>query len=406
VEATELSRVLIVVAASALAPLLAGLSRRLLVPVVVVEIVLGIVIGPQVLGLAHVDSLIEFLSQAGLAFLFLFAGLEIDVAGLRGQPLRLAAWGWLLSATLAYAIAAALATTGLSSSDLFTGAALCTTTLGALVPILRDAGQLHTRFGSYAMGIGAVGELGPIVLISVLLTSQSDRVLTSVLIVLFVLVAVVGAIVVSRVPDRVLRRLAASMHTSGHLPTRIAVLVLVALVALAAELGLDVIVGAFAAGIILGIVTRKEGGQALVVKLEGMGYGLFVPVFFIASGMTFDLDALLASPASTVLVPIFLLLFLLARGVPIPLLYRRELPRVERVPLGLLSATALPLIVAITTLGVETGHMSSTAAAGLVGAGMLSMLLFPLMSLRLLARSAARPPATNPVAGAPGWPSR
>jgi Kef-type K+ transport system membrane component KefB len=129
-------------------------------------------------------------------------------------------------------------------------------------------------------------------------------------------------------------------------------------------------------------------------------------VFFIASGMTFDLDALLASPASALLVPVFLLLFLVARAAPVSLLYRRELPPVERAPLGLLSATALPLVVAITTLGVETGHMSSSAAAGLVGAGMLSMLLFPLMSLRLLARTSAPPGATSPVAGAPGWPSR
>jgi Kef-type K+ transport system membrane component KefB len=405
-EPTELGRVLIVVAASTLAPVLAGLSRRLPVPVVVVEILLGILIGPQVLGLAHIDSLIGFISQAGLAFLFLFAGLEIDVAGVRGRPLQLAAGGWLLSAAVAYAIAAALATTGLRSSDLFTGAALCTTTLGALVPILRDAGQLQTRFGIHAMGIGAVGELGPIVLISLLLTSQSDRALTAVLIVLFVLVAVVAAIAASRAPERVLRRLAATMHTSGHLAMRAAVLVLVALVALAAELGLDVIVGAFAAGIIIGFVTRREGGETLVVKLEGMGYGLFVPVFFIASGMSFDLDALLASPASAVLVPIFLLLFLVARAAPIPLLYRRELPRVERAPLGLLSATALPLVVAITTLGVETGHMSSTAAAGLVGAGMLSMLIFPIMSLRLLARPTGRPRPRSPVAGAPGWPLR
>jgi Kef-type K+ transport system membrane component KefB len=405
-EPTELARVLIVVAASALAPVLAGLPRRVPVPVVVVEILLGIVIGPHVLGLAHVDSLIEFISQAGLAFLFLFAGLEIDVAAVRGRPLQLAAGGWLLSAALAFAIAAALATTGLHSSDLFTGAALCTTTLGALVPILRDAGQLHTRFGTHALGIGAIGELGPIVLISLLLTSQSDRALTAVLIVLFMLVAVVGAIAASRAPERVLQSLAATMQTSGHLAMRAAVLVLVALVALAAELGLDVIVGAFAAGIIIGFVTRREGGQALVVKLEGMGYGLFVPVFFIASGMTFDLDALLSSPASAVLVPIFVLLFLVARGAPIALLYRDELPRVERAPLGLLSATALPLVVAITTLGVETGHMSSAAAAGLVGAGMLSMLVFPLMSLRLLARPSGRPTAGSPLAGAPGWPSR
>jgi Kef-type K+ transport system membrane component KefB len=144
--------VLIVVAASALAPVLAGLPRRVPVPVVVVEILLGIVIGPQVLGLAHVDSLIGFISQAGLAFLFLFAGLEIDVAEVRGRPLQLAAGGWLLSAAVAYAIAAALATTGLHSSDLFTGAALCPTPLGALVPILRDADQLHTRFGTHALG--------------------------------------------------------------------------------------------------------------------------------------------------------------------------------------------------------------------------------------------------------------
>jgi Kef-type K+ transport system membrane component KefB len=406
VEPSALTGLLIVVAAATLAPVLAGLPRRLRVPVVVVEILIGIVIGPQVLDLTHVDSLIKFISQAGLAFLFLFAGLEIDGAGLRGGPLRLAALGWVLSAALAYGIAAALGATGLRSSDLFTGAALCTTTLGALVPILRDAGQLHTRLGTYAMGIGAVGELGPIVLISLLLTSQSDRAITAALIALFVLVAVVGAIAVSRAPDRLVRGVAATMNTSGHLPMRIAVLVLIGLVALAAELGLDVIVGAFSAGIILGFVTRREGGETLVVKLEGMGYGFFVPVFFIASGMSFDLDALLASPASALLVPIFLLLLLVARGAPVPLLYRRELARVERAPLGLLSATALPLVVAITTLGVETGHMSSTAAAGLVGAGMLSMLVFPIIALRLLARPPARPRATGAVAGAPGSPSR
>jgi Kef-type K+ transport system membrane component KefB len=177
------------------------------------------------------------------------------------------------------------------------------------------------------------------------------------------------------------------MHTSGQLAVRLAMLVLVALFVLAADLGLDVVLGAFAAGIVVGLVARGDEAETFRVKLDALGFGFFIPIFFVVTGMEFDLDALLDSPASLVLVPGFAALFVLVRGAPAWLLYRRVLPRTELPPLALLSATALPLVVAITELGTETGRMGEQEAVALVGAGMLSVVLFPLVALALRPRA-------------------
>jgi Kef-type K+ transport system membrane component KefB len=387
VEEISPSTLLFVAAVAVLAPILAD-TTKIAFPVVVAEIVLGILIGPEVLGWADPDRLIDSLSQIGLAFLFFMAGMEIDFDRIRGAPAQLGAAGWVLSLAAGPLIAALLWTLGVVGAPLLVGLALTTTALGTLLPIIRDAGMLEQRIGGYVLGAGSAGELGPIVVLSVGLALASGHPWRTVLLLVFAAVVVaVAAVAVRARPPRVVRLVEATMHTSSQLAIRLAMLVLIGLFVLAAELGLDVILGAFAAGVVVGMVARGEDAEVFHVKLDAIGFGFFIPIFFIATGMGFDLDALLDDPASLLLVPIFAALFLLVRGAPAWLLYRRSLPRTDLPPLALLSATALPLIVAITEVGTEGGHMDEQEAVALVGAGMLSVLAFPLVALAIRSRA-------------------
>jgi len=369
---------------AAAAPVLADLTRRVRVPIVVAEIVLGIVIGPQVLDLAQPDDFIEALSTFGLAFLFFLAGLEIEFEAIRGKPLSLGGLGWAISLGLGLVLAIILWAAGVIDAPILVALALTTTALGTLMPVLRDSGILGERFGRYVLGVGAVGEFGPVVIVSLILAFESGEPWRSVLLVVFTAIAVLAALVAIRArPSRVVDLVHSTMHSSGQFAIRLTLLVLVALSVLASDLGLDLILGAFAAGIIVGFVTRGEGADAadFEAKLDAVGYGFLIPIFFIATGMDFELDTLFESPSAIAMVPGFALLFLLARGLPALLLYRSELERKERVPLALLSAAALPLIVAITEIGTETGVMATEEAVSLVGAGMLSVLLYPVLAL-------------------------
>ncbi len=400
----EALSIFVIVCASALAPIIVDLTPRVRLPVVVVEIVLGILIGPQLLGFALPNEFTQFLSTLGLAFLFFLAGMEIDFQRIRGKPVRLATWGWSISVVLGLAIGWMLQRDELVVSGLLVGLCLTTTALGTLLPILRDAGTLKTRFGTYVLGIGTLGELGPIVLISVILTGDSDHLLSAVLLVLFTVAAVVASIVaVNYRPARLTRILRETMHSSGQLAVRLAIVLMLGLVALAEELGLDLILGAFAAGVIVALALREadEPGETFRIKLDGIGFGFFVPIFFVTTGVTFDLDALFESASSLVKVPVFLVLLLVVRGIPV-VLYRNELRRAQLAPLAFLSATGLPLIVAITTIGIQTGRMGSDTAAALVGAGMLSVLVYPLIGLALLRRAPAEEIPAAQTAEAPG----
>ena len=400
----DVTSFLLIVAAAVLAPLVtAAIGRIAPFPLVVVELLLGIIIGPQVLGLAEVDDLARFFGSLGLAFLFLFAGYEIEFNRIRGTPLRLGLIGWGISLVLAYSASGILHATGLVISGLLTGSAMATTAIGTLMPILRDARLLDTRFGTLLLAAGAVGELGPIVIITLLLSGDSDELTNALVLTAFVVLAAMTAAAALATPDRFWHFAGRSMLTSGQLPVRLTVALLIALVALAEEFGLDLILGAFAAGVILGLVLNarpadvEELGlehrqrQVLEIKLDAIGYGFAIPAFFITSGMAFDLDSLLSDVGAMLDVPLFLALFLLVRGAPALLLYRDVLPAArERAGLALLTATQLPLVVAITTIGVDTDRMRPSTAAALVGAAMLSTLIFPLVGTRL-ARTATAP---------------
>lgn len=381
----------IIGALAVLAPILADLPSRIRLPVVVAEIGLGILVGPQVLDLVRPDDVIEFLSQLGLGFLFFLAGLEIDVTFVRGRPLRLATAGWVISVVLALALAVALEKEG--SAQWALGAlALTTTALGALLPILRDAGELSTPFGRFTVAFGVVGEFGPIVAIAVVLEGNDHRIASVVLLCVFLALAVLAGLVAMRVrPPRVVRLIAETMHSSVQLAVRLSVGILLALLFVADRFGLDILLGAFAAGMIVGLVARGEQGEPLRAKIEGLGFGFFIPIFFVFTGITFDLDALLGSTKALIELPVFLLLLLVIRGLPAAILARKDLPRYELAPLALFTATGLPLIVAITTIGLDQGVMAPETAAALVGAGMLSVFLYPFLGFELRRRHAPTP---------------
>ena len=381
--------ILVVATIAAMAPILADLSRRVRVPIVVAEIALGIIVGPELLDLASTDDFVESLSAFGLAFLFFLAGIEIDFERIRGAPTRLGVGGWVVSLALGLGIAVALWAAGAIDAPILVGLALTTTALGTLMPILRDSGVLDERFGKYVLGAGAAGEFGPVVIVSIILAVEAGEPWRTTLLFVFAALVVGATLLALRAqPARMVRLIETTMGTSGQLAVRLSVLLVIAMVALASEFSLDVILGAFAAGIIVGLVIRDRDAQEFEAKLDALGYGFLIPIFFIATGMDYDVDALLSSPTAIALVPGFALLFLIVRGLPVRLLYRGELDRPERLTLALFSASALPLVVAITEIGTEVGVMREEEASALVGAAMLSILLFPLLALWLRRRAA------------------
>jgi Kef-type K+ transport system membrane component KefB len=391
---------LAIVVTAAIAATVAALAggRNLFIPVVVVELGLGILIGPQMLDLAEVNAFTKFFADLGLGMLFFFAGYEIDLARIRGEPLRLAVLGWLLSLAISYALGGVLAAMGVVLSLVFVGSALSTTAVGTLLPILSDTGELRTQFGTYLLAAGAVGEFGPILLITLVLSTQSPW-HNALILVAFVALAVVVALAGVRSASRTLPLFERTIEKSSQLAVRWIVVLVFALALLASKLGLDLLLGGFAAGLITRQVMQKSEVPTFDSKLTAIAFGVFIPFFFVVSGMRLDVQALFASPSGVLKLGLFFVLFLVVRGTPALLLYRSALPlRRDRMALAVFSATQLPLVVAITTLAVAEGHMRSSTAAALVGAGALSTLAGPLHGLRLRRAAPAAPPiAIEPI---------
>jgi Kef-type K+ transport system membrane component KefB len=395
----------IVVVAAIAAVTVAVLPKKFAPPVVVLELMLGIVIGPEILDLAHNDEFVEFFSNLGLGMLFFFAGYEIDFERIKGVPMKLGAWGWLFSVLLAYAIGGVLAAAGIILSFLYTGSAMATTAIGTLIPILRDNGELKTRFGTYLLAAGGAGEFGPILLVTLVL-STTDPLHEAAILLVFVALALVLALGSVRFAWRGWPALERTFESSSQLAVRVAVLLVFGLVLLAGQLGLDVLLGGFVAGMITRLALKGHELHVFESKLTAVGFGFFVPFFFVTSGITFDLAALGSAEAIAKLV-MFLTLFLVVRGIPAMLLYRHLLSVRDRAALAFYCATELPLVVAITTIAVEAGHMKSSTAAGLVGAAMLSTLIYPFVALALrrgaVETAEAEPPDEQPpsLEGAP-----
>ena len=377
----------IVTVAALAAVTVAIVPSRFAPPVVVLELVLGIAIGPQVLHLAHTDDFIAFFSNLGLGMLFYFAGYEIDFERIEGKPLRLGAAGWALSVALAYGIGGALAAAGIVVSFLYTGSAMATTAIGTLIPILRDTGELKTRFGTYLLAAGACGEFGPVLLVTLVL-STTHPLHEALILVGFVVLALAVALSSVRLAWKGWPALERTFEASSQLAVRITVVLVFGLVLLASQLGLDVLLGGFVAGMITRAALKGHELSVFESKLTAVGFGFFVPFFFVTSGLEFDLNAL-GSATALLKLTMFFCLFVVVRGAPALLLYRGVLSGRERAALAFYCATELPLVVAITTLAIDEGHMRHSTAAGLVGAAMLSTLIFPFVGLALKKRADA-----------------
>ena len=376
----------------------AAVPRRFAQPVVVIELMMGILIGPEVLGLAHSDAFVEFFSNLGLGMLFFFAGYEIDFQRIKGAPLRLGAFGWLLSVVLAYGLGGILAAAGVVVSFLYTGSAMATTAIGTLIPILRDNGELKTRFGTHLLAAGGAGEFGPILLVTLVL-STTNPFREAAILLAFVALALILALVSVRFAWRGWPALERTFEASSQLAVRVTVVLVFGLVLLAGTLGLDILLGGFVAGMITRLALKGHELQVFESKLTAVGFGFFVPFFFVTSGIEFDLAALGSAEAIAKLF-LFLALFLIVRGVPAMLLYRRVLDARDRMALAFYCATELPLVVAITTIAIDAGEMHSSTAAGLVGAAMLSTLIYPFVGMALRRRSRDDAPGDAVVATA------
>jgi len=387
---TELhfTNLLIVVTAGFSVPLLLGMAPRVRLPAVVLEIVAGIVIGPAGLGWVEIDAPIEVLALIGLAFLLFLAGLEVEFAMLRGRVLRLAGGGFLVSFALALVAGFALKAVGFVAQPLFAAIILSATSLGIIIPLLKDAGQSSSQFGQLVIAAGSIADFGAVILLSIFFSREGAGTASQLLLLgSFLLLAVVAGLVVAGAehvaPVReAVGRLA---NTTAQIRVRGAFLLMIAFAALAQGLGLEVILGAFAAGAILKL-TDRDGDMLhpeFRTKLEAVGYGVFIPVFFVTSGLRFDLDALVSSTSTLARVPVFLLALLLVRGLP-ALLYRADLGGRRALIAGLLQATSLPFIVAATAIGLDLGLVSAANGAAFIAAGLLSVLIFPLVALTLM----------------------
>jgi Kef-type K+ transport system membrane component KefB len=384
----SLAGVLIVAAIAFAVPLVLGLAPALHLPSVVLEIVAGIVVGPAILGLVEVDLPLQVLALLGLAFLLFLAGLEIDLDRLRGAQLRSAATGFVVSLAIALVIGLGLYAADVIQAPLLVAIILSSTSLGIVVPVLADAGQSSTRLGQLIIASSSIADFGAIILLSLFFSGDSSSVWsTLILIGGFVVLVVVTGLALAEVEhsSRLNSALARLQDSSAQIRVRGAFLLLIGLVVVAQLFGLELILGAFFAGAVLRLLDRDEMMMhtGFHTKLQAVGFGVFVPFFFITSGMQLDLRALLSGGAALALMPVFLLALLLARGLP-AILYRPMVGSKGSLAAALLQATSLPFIVAATGIGMELGILSPAIGAAMVVAGLLSVVLFPLGALTLL----------------------
>jgi Kef-type K+ transport system membrane component KefB len=386
-----LETLLAVSTVAALTPaIVAALPRR--PPQVVVLIVCGVLIGPSVLGLGNTAS-IRLLANVGLGFLFLLAGYELDPSLLREQAGRLAIGGWLVSAVLAVGAVGGLASAGFVRDYVPIGLALTTTALGTLLPILKENDMLDGRFGRYVLAAGAVGELFPILAISLFLTRRGEFGAT--VSILIVCAAGLGLAIAPRVLGAGTLRtiIKQGQRATAQTTLRWSIVLLLILLVLAERFGLDVVLGAVVAGIVLRTWTRRLGVDIgpLEQKLDAVAYGFFIPLFFVSSGMSLDVVSIVHNPLRLL---VFLALLLVVRGLPALFVYRRVLSFRKRAEMAFVTATTMPLLIALAEIGLSDGVMLPSNAAALVGAGVASVLIYPLVAVSLdrAGRGAATPP--------------
>jgi Kef-type K+ transport system membrane component KefB len=367
-------------------PLLLGLAPAVKVPAVVLEILGGVLVGPAVLGWVHLDAAVRVTSDLGLGFLLFMAGYEIDLRRFGRRVITLAGQAFVVSMAVSLLVAYGLQWAGQVNDGLLVGITLMATSLGILVPILKDAEHTETVFGQLVMAAGSLAELGPLILLSVFFSASSgDRPVELGLLAAFAAFTVAVVVVAQHIREwgplrRAVQRLE---NTSSQLRVRMAITFSLAFAVAAEHFGLATILGAFLAGIIV----RRTGEspvshEVLKGKLEAIGFGFLIPIFFVSTGASLNIDALFRSIRAEVLVPVFLVALLVTRGLP-ALLYVRMVGRPYALAAGFMQATSLTFIVVATIIGVDTGQLRPSTATAFVAAGLLSVIIYPPIALQL-----------------------
>src|SRR2546425_6039432 len=386
--AVSFANLLVVALIAFAAPFLLGLFPRVRLPSVVVEITAGIRVGPAALGWVGVALPVQILSILGLAFLLFLAGMEIDLERLRGLALRLAGFSFATSAILALVIGYGAFALGLVRSPLLIGIILLATSLGLVVPVLKDAGEAATPFGQLVIAAATVADFGAVILLSLFFSREASSPIAK-LILLAGFVIVIGLVVLGVKRLERIRRLSALLvrlqDTTAEIRVRASVVLLIAFTTLAQKLGLETLLAAFLAGATLRLIDQDQfrTHPNFPVKLEAIGYGFLIPVFFVTSGLQFDLRALVASPSNLLRLPLFLVPLLAVRGLP-ALLYRGMIGGRRIMAAALLQATSLPFIVAAAAIGLQLRLISPASGAALVGAGLVSVVVFPVLAVTLM----------------------
>ena len=379
----EFHAIFIISCIAVLAPLLNRIPLLARAPIVAVELLLGILIGPSGAGLISEDSALDFLREFGLVYLFFQAGFEFNQEEISGKPLRLGVYAWLMSLGLSIVVSVALYLVGLLEAPLLVALILPTTAFGILMLMLRQAGTLDDEFGRYVLGLAAVSELGPLILASIVLAQHNHHLHQTLLSALFIAIGLAAIFFLKRArSDRLSTSIVQWLGDGELLPIRISIVVLLGFVSFADRLGMELVVGSYMAGMAVAVLVGGTRAEILKERLTAIGSGFLIPLFFIESGAAFDFSALVSSPSSVLRFIAFCAAFLLIRLAPVNL-YRGTLPERDMLPLALLSSTSLPLVVALTYLGVARGQLAPQTGSALVGAAMVTVTAFPTLAFWL-----------------------
>jgi Kef-type K+ transport system membrane component KefB len=372
------------------APLVVALVPALRIPAVVLEIVGGIIIGPQVLGIATPDAHVRMLATIGLAFLLFLAGLEVNLDSLRSPVASLALRAFMVSVALAVIAGYLTNLAGTDEDPMLLAIIFVATSLGVVVPVLKDTGEIESEFGQLVFIAGSLAEFGSIFLLSLFFSRESSSPGSSVLVLAgFGLLIAASSFAVGRAWRG--RWLAAQMerleNTSSMLRVRAAIAILFLFAVLANHLALEAILGTFVAGALVRVLDRGNVmvSEHLRDRLDAIGFGFVVPFFFVATGMRLDVDALFSGWSTAKELLLFFAALLFVRALP-ALLYRPRFGTRRSYVAGLMQATSLTFIVVAADLGRQLHKIDAASQAALIAAGLLSVLLFPAVALVLSTR--------------------
>src|SRR6516162_2807624 len=383
----DFTGLLVVAAVAFVAPILASVVPRHLIPAVVLEVLLGLAVGPQGLGWVQPQGAVELLYLMGFGFLLFLAGQDIDPSHFRDPMLRVTGVAYLCSLALAFRVALGLIAVASGADLRLIALALTSSSLGILVPVVRDSGDLNTDFGQLTILAGSVGEFASLLLLTIMFSADAkstpDQILYVAIMGLAAAATGFGLYALWRT-GRMGRILASLDDTASQLRVRGAFLVLLIFAGLAHGFGVDSLLGAFVAGVVLRLADGDDRPNIEVfkAKLDAIGFGFLIPVFFVVTGVHFNVDALFSHASALELVPLLVVAIAIVRGGP-ALLYRSRLGNRPTVAVAFLQSATLTFPVVVAQIGLSLNLLNQATAAALIGAALLTVILFPAIALAL-----------------------